>query len=202
MRSTCECVSPRSRSQGHSPGYHMRTALAAVFCLCLVVDAVAAQSTPDDVAAACTRAEAAGDWAGAARLMHPAALGRVREIAVAMASDGWTTADSSWQLGFKSRDEMTSAPDTLVYARVLARFLGASAELRAVIANVRYAPLGHVLGKADTAYAVARVSGTQNGFSRSQVVVHPVVRVGGEWRCLLRPPLSEMFPEPVPPPTG
>lgn len=159
-----------------------------------------AQSTADEVAAACTRAEAAGDWAAAARLMHPDALRRLRAIFGAMMEGSWTRADSASTFGFRTRDELLRAPDTLVYARVLGHFLGQSAELRAAMATARYSPLGHVMGRADTAYAVGRLSVAANGYSRSAVVVHPVVRVAGEWRCLLRPPLSDLLPEPGPPP--
>src|SRR5438105_1852702 len=97
----------------------MRSLVPLIIGLAMASETLAAQATPEAAATAFGTAFAAGDWAGAARLMHPAALRQLRELfSLALTND--KLAQARQQLfGIQSAAEAAATPDTVLFAAFL-----------------------------------------------------------------------------------
>src|SRR5256885_2356701 len=98
----------------------MKFSLSIVFALAVAPGARAvAQATPEAAASAFGTAFAAGDWAGAARLMHPAALRQLRDLfSLALTNDKLGQARQQL-FGLQSVAEASATPDTALFAAFL-----------------------------------------------------------------------------------
>jgi hypothetical protein len=164
----------------------MRCVLLAA-TLALACRTLAAQNTPEAAASAFGTAVAAGDWAGAARLMHPGALRRMREL-YALALTNENLAKAREQLfGFQSAAEAASAPDTVMFAAFLKSLLSHQPEYLAALKTAKLTTLGHIQQAGDTTLVVTRITFESGGSTVSQFDVMPFLRDGSVWRGLLKP---------------
>lgn len=159
---------------------------ATFAALVLATAPLAAQDTPEAAASAFETAFAAGDWAGAARLMHPAALRQMREL-FALALTNENLAEARERLfGFHSPAEAATAPDTVMFASFLKAVTSRQPEFFAALKTAKMTPLGHVQGGADTALVVTRMTMDVAGATITQFDVMPFLRDGKVWRGLLK----------------
>jgi hypothetical protein len=165
-----------------------RTALLA---LLLGGRPLRAQSTPEAAASAIGGAIASGDWAGAARLMHPAALRQFRDF-FALAISNANLAQAREQLfGMKSTAEATAAPDTVLFAALLKNMFTRQAGFLEAMKSAVVEPLGHIQ-QGDTVLVVVRVGLKAGGVPITQFDVMPFLRDGAVWRGLLKADITNM----------
>ncbi|HSM36227.1 MAG TPA: hypothetical protein VK837_07520 [Longimicrobiales bacterium] len=124
----------------------------------------------------------ASDWEGAATMMHPDALGQIRELVGLL-----TQADPSGQVATMLFGDAASSPDEATDEHLFASFLGFAMEqagLGAALASMEQDPIGHLF-EGDTVHVVSRTHMSVEGISVSQVEVTSLVAHEGEWRMLL-----------------
>lgn len=146
---------------------------------------LSAQSTPEAAASAFGAAVAGGDFAGAARLMHPAALRQMHDLfALALTNENLGEARERI-FGFHSTAEASSAPDTVIFAAFLKTLLSRQPDYATALKTAKLTPLGHIQ-QADTAIVVTRISLDVAGTAVTQFDVMPFLREGQVWRGLLK----------------
>src|SRR3954468_18988091 len=144
-----------------------------------------AQATPEAAATAFGTAFAASDWAGAARLMHPAALRQLRDLfSLALTND--KLAEARVKLfGVQSVAEAAATPDTALFAAFLKNVLSRQPGFLEAMKTATITPLGHVQ-QGDTVLVVTRIALKAGGVAITQFDVMPFLRDGHVWRGLLK----------------
>ncbi len=164
----------------------------ALLPVILLASPVSAQSTPEAAASAFLNAVASSDWAGAARLMHPAALRQLRDL-FSLALTNEKLAQAREQLfGFHTSAEAISAPDTVMFAAFLKSFLTRQQGLVEALKAGTLTPVGHIQQGKDTALVVTRMNLTASGVAITQFDVMPFTRDGPVWRGLLKSDITNM----------
>jgi hypothetical protein len=152
---------------------------------------LSAQSTPEAAATAFGTAFTSGDWAGAARLMHPAALRQFRDL-FSLALTNENLAQAREQLfGFKSTAEASGAPDTVLFAALLKGMLTRQAGYMEAMKTATVTPLGHIQ-QGDTMLVVVRIGIKVGAVPITQFDVMPFLRDGSVWRGLLKVDITNM----------
>lgn len=154
--------------------------------------AVRAQATPEALAQQYSAAIREGDFAGAARLMHPSALRQVRELFTPLLEGEFFDQVGPALLGVTSRTELSQMADSTLFAALLRNGVAQQAGGRELLKTATTTVIGAVAVGADTAYVVTRVEVNYEGIAISQYDVMAVVRDAGVWRGLLKADLSNM----------
>ena len=151
----------------------------------------AAQATPEAAATAFGTAFAAGDWAGAARLMHPAALRQLRELfSLALTNDKLGEARQKL-FGLQSVAEATATPDTALFAAFLKNLMSRQPGFLEAMKTATITPIGHVQ-QGDTVLVVTRIGLKAGGVAMTQFDVMPFLRDGQVWRGALKADFTNM----------
>jgi hypothetical protein len=151
-----------------------------------------AQSSPEDAAKAFSGTLKAGDWPGAARLMHPQALKQLRALFEPfMATTGMEQLGAQL-FGLHSNAEFASTPDTVLFAAFLRAMLTKDPDLAKAMRTAEVSPLGHVDAGTDTVLVVSRMVLTVSGVSITQFDVMPFSLDQGKWRGLLKADFTNM----------
>ena len=155
------------------------------------VTTAAAQATPEAAATAFGTAFAAGDWAGAARLMHPAALRQLRDLfSLALTNERMGQARQKL-FGIQSVAEASATPDTALFAAFLKNVLAGQPGFLEAMKTATITPLGHVQ-QGDTVLVVTRIGMKAGGVAITQFDVMPFLRDGHVWKGLLKADFTNM----------
>jgi hypothetical protein len=149
-------------------------------------------STPEAVAVSFGEALKARDWAAAARLMHPGALGQIRGLGEVMFRADSSGNVSAQFFGTGSAAEFAAMPDTVLFARFLQHSMVREG-LDSVMQYSTLTPLGHLSQPGDTAFVVTRVSIEMAGMKVTSFEVIPMLKWQGAWRELLKADMSNMI---------
>jgi len=169
----------------------LKRAPLLVLVLSLGAGSLSAQATPEAAATAFGTAIAGGDWAAAARLMHPAALRQFRDFfSLALTNDKLTEAREKL-FGFKSTAEASAAPDTVLFAALLKNMLSRQPGYLEAMKTAKVEPLGHIQ-QGDTVLVVVRVGLKAGNIPITQFDVMPFLRDGAVWRGLLKADITNM----------
>lgn len=151
-----------------------------------------AQSSPEDLARRYSEALAQGDFAGAARLTHPAAQRQMRELFEPLLESALFDQLGPTLFSVSSRDELVRTADSTLFAAFLRNAVAREDGLGDALRSAKTTVLGTVPGAADTAYVVMRVEMTVEGIVISQFDVMPALRHDGVWLGLLKADFGNM----------
>jgi hypothetical protein len=132
----------------------------------------------------------AGDFAGAARLMHPKALSALRTMFEPMFAAPDMQGSASEMFGV-TPEALASTPDTVLFAGLMRNIMGQSAGLSEALRTAEITPLGHV-PVGDTMMVVSRMAMTVQGITITQDDVMPFVYEDGKWWALLKSDITNM----------
>jgi len=169
----------------------MRWRYSLVLLICLLASRLSAQETPEAVAETLSRCLRDGDWAGAAHLMHPEALGAMRTLFAPLMTGSQADENARQLFGLGSAAELASTPDTVVFAHFL-QSVTARAGLDQALKGAQFTALGHVMGGGDTVLVVSHLTMTLQGITLSSFEVMPFVLYEGHYRGLLKADFTNM----------
>jgi hypothetical protein len=145
---------------------------------------------PETVVTAYVDALRAQDWAKAAGLLHPDALGEARTVLLALSAT-----DPSGEIGrqfftLKEGETVEGLPPQDLFARFMATLVAQTQGLAELLASTRADSLGAVREGELThvVYRMTRAAGAEEPFS--QVEVLTVKKSGADWRTLLPPEIQ------------
>ncbi len=164
----------------------------AAIMLCWPMIPARAQDSPEVAAKTLGEAMKVGDWAAAARLMHPRALKQLRSLFEPMLDAPGAEQLGAQLFGVSSNAELASTPDTVLFANLMRTVLNQQAGLADAMRTAIVTPLGHVTGGADTVLVVTRMALTVEGIMISQFDVMPFIYDDGRWWGLLKADITNM----------
>ncbi|MBK8002574.1 MAG: hypothetical protein IPK12_01235 [Gemmatimonadetes bacterium] len=160
--------------------------------LLLTAPVARAQGTPEEAAVRMSAAQTQGDWAGAARMMHPASLRQLRDLfSPLMASQGGAVV-ATRLFGLTSAAEFAATPDTVLFARLMKSVIESEAMLKQALSSTVVTPLGHVRGGGDTVFVVTRQRMTVETIEITTFPVMPFLKEGDRWWGLLTADLTNI----------
>ena len=169
----------------------MKVIYALVLLSSLIGAQLNAQNTPEAAADAFGKAFATGDYAGAARLMHPAALRQFRDLfSLVLTNENMATARQK-MFGFSTSADANAAPDTVLFANMIKGLVQGQPGFAEAMKAALVMPLGHVQ-VGDTAMVITRFSLKARGIPITQFDVMPFMRDGTVWRGMLKADITNM----------
>lgn len=166
--------------------------LSFVLILGLMIPAPAvAQTTPEAAAQSFGTALTTGDWPGAARLMHPQALGQLRDLFSSVVASPQGTELATQFFGVSSAAEFGTTPDTVLFARFLKNVTSATGMADA-LKGAQITALGHVTLPGDTVLVVSRMTMSVQGITISSFELMPFVQLNGAYRGMLKADFTNM----------
>lgn len=165
----------------------------------LALSACGSKATPGSAAATATPESAAklygdalrtGDYAAAARLMHPSALRQWRSLFEPLFTRP-EMEESATQMFGLPREALAGTPDTVLFAAFLKNVLAGEEGLAEMMNAATIDPLGHV-AQGDTMLVVTRTTITLEGASITQFDVMPFMLDQGRWWALLKADVTNM----------
>ena len=170
----------------------MRRPGVLVLLALLLPLSLSAQETPEAAAEAFGATVRTGDWAGAARLMHPQALKQLHDLFVPLVTSP-KAGDLATQLfGVSSPAELASTPDTVLFAHFLGVVMSQQEGLVDALRGSNMVALGHVMASGDTVLVVSRLSMAVEGITISSFDVMPFLLYQGHYRGLLKTDFTNM----------
>lgn len=170
----------------------LRHLLCPMLLVSTIAGRVVAQAGPEATAQEYARAFTTGDWAGAARLMHPTALRQLMELFHPLLASPEAEKEGPQLFGVNSLEELEATPDTVLFANFLRTMLTLQEGLGDALKSSVSSPIGHVAGSGDTVYVVSRMRMTMDGVSITQFEVMPLLRENGRWWGLLKADFANM----------
>lgn len=151
---------------------------------------VASSGTPEAAARKYGDALRAGDFAGAARLMHPSALHQFRTLFQPLLSASKARETATQMFGM-TEEELAVAPDTVLFAALMKTMVAQGEGLAEAMKSATIDPLGHV-AQGDTVLVVTRTTVSVEGVTVTQFDVMPFILDDGQWWGLLKADLTNM----------
>lgn len=131
-----------------------------------------------------------GDYAAAARLMHPKALSSLRMLFEPMITAPDMQAEAAGMFGV-APEALATTPDTVLFAGLLRSLMAQNGELAQALRTAEITPLGHV-AVGDTMMVVSRTSLTVQGITITQYDITPFLYENGQWWALLKADITNM----------
>jgi hypothetical protein len=150
----------------------------------------ASNGTPESAARVFAEALRSGDFAAAARAMHPSALHQFRTLFQPMLSAP-KTREAARQMFGMTLEQLAVAPDTVLFAALLKTMLAQEEGLADAMRSATIEPLGHV-ARGDTMLVVTRTTIAVEGVSMTQFDVMPFILDDGQWWGLLKADLTNL----------
>jgi hypothetical protein len=170
-----------------------RAVLLVAAALSMTAAPVAAQDTPEALAAAYMEANRSGDWFRVAALMHPEAVTSFKEMFGAIISMDGTGEFREQFFDVESDSAFQSlAPDSL-FGMFMTKLVTASPELGGMLGSSKTVVIGHVSEEAlGLTHVVVRMSFDMQGMQISKIDVIPMKRHNGQWRAMLTGDIENM----------
>jgi hypothetical protein len=163
-----------------------KTKLFVLVALIVVIsgNAFGQGSGPEDVARRYSDALKIKDWAGAAALMHPDALSRLKRLMLPLVTK--RPVDLGNRI-FKIREtaEFEALSEPEVFERLMVSLSGNSASVMPILVSAETTPIGQIKEGPDVVHVVLRVRSPGKTIVSSDVAVRTVRRHRREWRLML-----------------
>jgi hypothetical protein len=163
-----------------------KTKLFALVASIVMISAAAfgQGSGPESVARRYGEALKLKDWVGAAALMHPDALSRLKQLIRPLVTERPVDLGNRiFKVRATSEFEALSEPE--VFERLMVSLSGDSASVMPTLVSAETTPIGQIKEGSDVVHVVLRVRSSGKTIVSSDVAVRTVRRHRGEWRLML-----------------
>jgi hypothetical protein len=159
---------------------------AVLFLICVggTIPAQTSEVSPETVAERYTAATRAGNWLGAAQLMHPEALSQLKQVFAPLVEVAPQEVGVSF-FNVRSKKEYDQLSNVTVFERLMRNFSKQSPETAIALSASDTKIIGHVKEKPDLAHIVYRINTKVGDVSVSKTAVMTLKKDGESWRTLL-----------------
>ena len=148
-------------------------------------------STPEVATVSLVDRIRAADYDGMADLMHPDALGELRELFRPILEAEEMAEFRSEVFGLSSIEQATALSGRDIYETIISFALGADSATASAMRSVEADVVGHIM-EGDTAHVVYHMNINVEGFQMSQIAVASYRQHDGRWLALLTADLRGM----------
>ena len=141
--------------------------------------------TPENAARIYMDAMRRGDWKETARLMHPEALAKLKDVFKPLMASPELRVYADNFLGVKNVTEFAKLSGAQTWEKFLSTMLGRSSDLKSTLQNSSYEIIGHVEETPTISHVVYRMKTTTYGVSFGKTSVMTFKRHNNNWRGLL-----------------